>query len=132
MVCFEMRIREHLRPLERYIRFRINNPQDTEDILQEVLLAAYRGEDAMKNSEMLKPWLVGIAKNKCNDYFRAKAKRMEIPLESLDETALRPASTALRHERLCTKRWNCSAIPTSRSCTSAISKTFRSRRSPDG
>ncbi len=88
MECFEARIREHLRPLERYIRFRINNPQDAEDILQEVLLAAYRGEDALKNGEMLKPWLVGIAKNKCSDYFRRQAKRMEIPLESLDETAL--------------------------------------------
>ena len=88
MECFEARIREHLRPLERYIRFRINNPQDAEDILQEVLLAAYRDEDALKNGEMLKPWLVGIAKNKCSDYFRRQAKRMEIPLESLDETAL--------------------------------------------
>ncbi len=85
---YEARIQAHLGSLARYIRFRVGSPQDAEDILQEVLLAAYRSMDTLETAEQLKPWLIGIAKNKCSDYFRRQAKRMEIPIESLDETAL--------------------------------------------
>ena len=88
MTDFEACIQAHLRPLERYIRFRVSSISDAEDILQEVLLAAYRGADSLKNTENVKPWLIGIAQNKCSDYFRTKAKRMEIPIESLSESAL--------------------------------------------
>ena len=88
MEDFETRIKEQLGPLARYIRFRVSNRQDAEDILQEVLLAAYRGADALHNDETFKPWLIGIAKNKCADYFRKQAKRMEIPIETLDAKAL--------------------------------------------
>ena len=88
MIDFEVLVSKHMPPLERFVKFRIGNLQDAEDIMQEVLIAAYRGQDALHDEVMFKPWILGIAKNKCNDYFRAKAKRMEIPLESLDETAL--------------------------------------------
>ena len=85
---FEALVQNNLQPLDRFIKFRIGNFSDAEDILQDVLLAAYRGMSTLNSEAAFKPWILGIAKNKCNDYFRAKAKRMEIPLESLDETVL--------------------------------------------
>lgn len=88
MTDFETLLTAHLPPLERFVKFRIGNLQDAEDLLQEVLTAAYRNRDTVGSEAAFKPWILGIARNKCNDYFRAKAKRMEIPLESLDETAL--------------------------------------------
>lgn len=88
MIDFEALISGVMQPLERFVKFRVGNLSDAEDILQEVLTAAYRGADTLSDEVMFKPWILGIARNKCNDYFRAKAKRMEIPLESLDETAL--------------------------------------------
>ena len=88
MTGFETLVAENMHPLERFVKFRIGNPSDAEDVLQEVLIAAYRGQETLADESMFKPWILGIARNKCNDYFRAKAKRMEIPLESLDETAL--------------------------------------------
>ncbi len=88
MTGFETLVADNMHPLERFVKFRIGNPSDAEDILQEVLIAAYRGQETLADESMFKPWILGIARNKCNDYFRAKAKRMEIPLESLDETAL--------------------------------------------
>lgn len=88
MVDFETLLSGNLQPLERFVKYRVGNLTDAEDILQEVLLAAYRGAETLTNEAMFKPWILGIARNKCNDYFRAKAKRLEIPLESLDETAL--------------------------------------------
>ncbi len=88
MIDFETLVTANLPPLERFVRFRVGNYPDAEDLLQEVLAAAYRNRDTVSSEAAFKPWILGIARNKCNDYFRAKAKRMEIPLESLDETAL--------------------------------------------
>ena len=88
MTDFETLLTAHLSPLERFVKFRIGNLPDAEDLLQEVLTAAYRNRNTVSSEASFKPWILGIARNKCNDYFRAKAKRMEIPLESLDETAL--------------------------------------------
>ncbi len=88
MTDFETLLTAHLPPLERFVKFRIGNLPDAEDLLQEVLAAAYRNRDTVSSEAAFKPWILGIARNKCNDYFRTKAKRMEIPLESLDETGL--------------------------------------------
>ncbi|MBR4905833.1 MAG: RNA polymerase sigma factor [Clostridia bacterium] len=88
MTGFEMLVAENMQPLERFVKFRIGNSSDAEDVLQEVLIAAYRGQETLSDETVFKQWILGIARNKCNDYFRAKAKRMEIPLESLDEAEL--------------------------------------------
>ncbi len=88
MTDFETLVTANLPPLERFVKFRVGNHPDAEDLLQEVLAAAYRNRNTVSSEASFKPWILGIARNKCNDYFRAKAKRMEIPLESLDETAL--------------------------------------------
>ena len=88
MINFETLVSRVMQPLERFVKFRIGDLQDAEDVLQEVLTAAFRGAGTLSDEIMFKPWILGIARNKCNDYFRAKAKRMEISLESLDETAL--------------------------------------------
>ena len=88
MTDFETLVTANLPPLERFVKFRVGNHPDAEDLLQEVLAAAYRNRDTVSSEASFKPWILGIARNKCNDYFRARAKRMEIPLESLDETAL--------------------------------------------
>jgi RNA polymerase sigma factor (sigma-70 family) len=85
---FEALIQSNLKPLERFVKFHISHRSDAEDILQEILLAAYRSAETLKDESLFKPWILGIARNKCSDYFRAKAKRMEIPLDSLNETAL--------------------------------------------
>lgn len=88
MTGFETLVAQNMQPLERFVKFRIGNSSDAEDVLQEVLIAAYRGQEMLADEAAFKPWILGIARHKCNDYFRAKAKRMEIPLESLTETAL--------------------------------------------
>ncbi len=42
----------------------------------------------LNNKEVFRAWLLGIARNKCNDYFRRKAKELEIPLEEMPEQEL--------------------------------------------
>ncbi len=74
--------------VERFIRFRIGNSVDAEDVLQEVYLTAYQKFHQLQKEDAFKPWLLSIARNKCNDYFRQKAAILEIPQESVTEAEL--------------------------------------------
>lgn len=74
--------------VERFVRFRIGTEADAEDVLQEVYLAAYQKFHQLKNQEAFKGWILSIARNKCNDYFRRKAAQFEIPIEDIEEREL--------------------------------------------
>ncbi len=74
--------------LERFVRFRIGNVHDADDVLQETCLAAFESFDGLKDESLFKTWLLGIARHKCGDYFREKAKSLEIPIDELRESAL--------------------------------------------
>lgn len=88
MAAFEDLLGPELKPLERFIRFRIGESFDADDVIQETLIAAYKGFDETRPESAFKPWLIGIAKHKIADHFREKAKRMELPMYSLPESAL--------------------------------------------
>lgn len=74
--------------LERFVRFRLPVQADAEDVLQDVYLTAYQKFPQLKNEDAFKPWILSIARNKCNDYFRRKAAQMEISLDALSQEAL--------------------------------------------
>ncbi len=85
---FEKLLQENLAPLQRYVNYKISNKHDAEDIIQDVCLTATMKFDSLKNPSAFKPWLIGIASHKCNDYYRKKAKRMNISLDALSDSAL--------------------------------------------
>lgn len=85
---FESLLRECHSALERFVKFKVNNNPDAEDIIQDTTLTAYRKFDTLENKSSFKAWLISIARNKCNDYFRAKARSLDILLESLSESVL--------------------------------------------
>ena len=74
--------------VERFVRYRLPNQTDADDVLQEVYLSAYRKFPQLKNRDAFKPWIISIARNKCNDYFREKATQMEISIEELSQQEL--------------------------------------------
>lgn len=74
--------------VERFVRYRLPSQTDADDVLQEVYLSAYRKFPQLKNKDAFKPWIISIARNKCNDYFRAKAAQMEISIEELSQQEL--------------------------------------------
>lgn len=80
---FEALVREHGAAAERYVRFRVG-PEDAEDVLQEVWLAAYSGFSQLRDVSAFKAWLISIAKSKCGDYFRKRDLLREVPLEGLE------------------------------------------------
>ena len=85
---FEKLLREVSSGVERFVRYRLPSQTDADDVLQEVYLSAYRNFSGLKNKDAFKPWIISIARNKCNDYFRAKAAQMEISIEELSQQEL--------------------------------------------
>ena len=85
---FEELLKLNMDPLERFVKYRVGDKADADDIIQETYLAAFKGFSSLKDRSIFKAWIIGIARNKCNDYFREKAKSLEIPLDSLSESSL--------------------------------------------
>lgn len=87
MKDFEALLAEHRTVLERFVRYRLPSA-DAEDVLQDVCVAAYQKFGQLRNRDTFKPWLLSIARNRCNDYYRARASSPEIALDALPEGAL--------------------------------------------
>ena len=85
---FEKLLAEVSSGVERFVRYRLPSQTDADDVLQEVYLSAYRNFAGLKNKAAFKPWIISIARNKCNDYFRVKAAQMEISIEELSQQEL--------------------------------------------
>lgn len=85
MDTFEELLEKERVSVGRFVKFRIPVQEDAEDVLQEVFLTAYQKFSQLKNRSAFKAWLLSIARNKCNDYFRRKAGQYEIPLDMLSE-----------------------------------------------
>ena len=84
-VSFETLLEKHRIVVERYINFRLPNSYDADDVIQETFCAAYVGFDKLQNKELFKPWLLSIAKNQCNMWFRKRYGRDNISLEEIGD-----------------------------------------------
>src|SRR6266705_2209984 len=76
--------RERQRLLQ-FIRKRVDNEGDAEDILQDVffeLIEAYR---LMKPVEQVGAWLYRVARNRIIDRFRKKRPEVQVPLYANEE-----------------------------------------------
>ena len=65
------------RELQLHIYRIVGSPQDAEDLLQETLLAAWRGLDRFEGRASLRAWLYRIATNRSLDALRASRRRPE-------------------------------------------------------
>lgn len=71
--------------VERFVKFKIIERDAAEDILQDVYMTAMQKFGSLKNKDAFKAWIISIARNKCNDYFRKKARMIELPPEDFLE-----------------------------------------------
>jgi RNA polymerase sigma-70 factor (ECF subfamily) len=61
--------------LRAFIRQRVRNEEDAEDILQEVFLRIHRYAGGVNQSDRLTSWLFQVTRNAIADYYRAPARR---------------------------------------------------------
>lgn len=85
---FEQLLGKERISIERFVNYRLNTKTDADDVLQEIYLSAYQRFSQLKNKESFKAWIMSIARNKCNDYYRQKANTVECSIDELDEQLL--------------------------------------------
>ena len=83
-----------------YVRRRVMpRPEAVEDLVQETFLAAWQNLQKFRGEAGLRPWLLGIARHKVEDYYRRRLREAEWP--NLDDESLpQPAIVPRYEERL--------------------------------
>lgn len=69
-----------------------------EDLIQEIVLAAWQALPSFRGEANLRSWVMGIARHKIEDYYRKKLQALEVPEE--DESLLELAVTPAFEEQL--------------------------------
>ena len=87
-LSFEALLEKHRIVIERYINFRLPSSYDADDVIQETYCAAYVGFDKLQNKELFKPWLLSIAKNQCNMWFRKRYGQENISLDEIGDISV--------------------------------------------
>jgi RNA polymerase sigma factor (sigma-70 family) len=65
-------------------------PEQCEDIVQEVLLAIHLKRHTWREADPIRPWLYAIARYKVVDAFRARGRRVHVPIEDFAEVLPAP------------------------------------------
>jgi RNA polymerase sigma-70 factor (ECF subfamily) len=72
--------------LARFVRSKVTDSHEAEDIVQEVMLRLHRSVGQLRARQMVGPWLFQIARNVIIDHYRARGRRPDTtPLD--DELA---------------------------------------------
>jgi RNA polymerase sigma-70 factor (ECF subfamily) len=61
-----------------YLRARLLQASDADDLAQEVFLRSYSARARFDNSAMVGPWLIGIARNLLHEHARKTRRRREV------------------------------------------------------
>jgi len=75
-ITFEDLVTEHRRELLVHCYRLLGSVTDAEDVLQETLLAAWRGLDGFEGRASLRSWLYRIATNRCLNALRNRGRRI--------------------------------------------------------
>jgi RNA polymerase sigma-70 factor (ECF subfamily) len=103
---FEAQVLPHLDAAYRFARWLSRSPVDADDVLQEAVLRAFRGFDALRGSDV-KAWLLTIVKNCHLTALKKQQRRGFVPLpeehdvqdgHAIISTTPDPESTSIRRD----------------------------------
>ena len=69
---------------------RTSGPTECEDIVQETLLAIHQKRHTWREDLPVRPWLYAIVRYKVVDAFRARGRRVQLPVEDFAEVLAAP------------------------------------------
>jgi RNA polymerase sigma factor (sigma-70 family) len=116
---FEVLVLPHLDAAYRFARWLSRSPGDADDVVQEAILRAYRGFDALRGSDV-KAWLLTIVKNCHFTALKQQQRRAFVPLpeeqdvrdgQAMIATTPDPESTSIRRDEERTLDRLMSALP---------------------
>lgn len=80
-VAFELLLSRYEKRIYNYILRWVGNPQDAQDVFQDVFLKVYRNAHRYEPARGFSCWLYTIARNSCIDRLRSKPAKVERSLE---------------------------------------------------
>lgn len=88
MTEFEILLNECKNAVDRFVWFKLSSKADADDVLQDTYLTTFQKFDTLADKAHFKAWIISIARNKCNDYYRRKAKSVDVSIDELTEQPL--------------------------------------------
>lgn len=76
--AFEGLILEHQSAVYGFLRARLLQPTDAEDLTQEVFLRFYLARARFDSAQLVRPWLLGIARNLLKEHIRRGRRHKEV------------------------------------------------------
>lgn len=76
--AFEAVIERHQRVIYGYLRARVIQAGDADDMTQEVFLRFYLTQARFDSSALIRPWLLGIARNLLREHVKDQKRRREV------------------------------------------------------
>ena len=70
---------EHQDRLAFFIRSRVSNRCDADDVLHDVFLKVNTGQASLRDRTKIRAWIYQIARNAVVDYYRRQGKTVELP-----------------------------------------------------
>jgi RNA polymerase sigma-70 factor, ECF subfamily len=106
--AFAAIIERHQRVIFGYLRARLVQASDAEDMTQEVFLRFHLAQARFDSNNLIRPWLLGIARNLLREHVRSLRRRKEVAwtelcleLESVAPFDPHAADDALTHLPVC-------------------------------
>ncbi len=94
----------YLKPIFRYVYFKVGNREDAEDLTEQVFLKAWQYIDKYNSKKsFFSSWLYIIAKNQVIDHYRQNKKNIELE-DWLKETHIQPEGQAKVEQELLQKK----------------------------
>lgn len=108
-MTFEELLEKEKTRIETYVKYRVSDRTDREDLLQEIFLQAFEKFETLRNRDSFRFWIMAIARNRVNDYYREQAREKYLPLDdeipsvsinrSVNETVRETLRALPEHER---------------------------------
>ena len=76
--AFEAIVRRHRGAVYGFLRARLLEPSDAEDLCQEVFLRCFQGKVRFDSGTLVVPWLIGVARNVLREHVRKMQRRPEV------------------------------------------------------
>ncbi|GAM76928.1 RNA polymerase sigma factor sigZ [Vibrio ishigakensis] len=74
---------EYQGALKAFLHKNVSDPDDVDDLLQEVLIKSFNNLSAVKDASKMKSWLFQVANNTLIDFYRKRGKTHDIDEEDL-------------------------------------------------
>lgn len=81
--------------LYRFIRSRVADDSDADDILQEVFLRIHSNLDKVRDMNRLESWIYQIARNSITDYYRSRRRLISLEAAGLENNLVATAPEEL-------------------------------------